>query len=233
MFYFDPMYFIFALPALILGLWAQFKVKSAFSRYSKVRTSNGMTGGEVARRILDSFGLREIQVQETQGFLTDNYDPGKKTLNLSPQIYRSNSVAAAGVAAHETGHALQDAQGYAMLKLRTSLVPGVQIGSWLGPIIFMVGLFTTRIFGTTLAWVGVMLFAATAVFAILTLPVEFDASRRAKEILLTHGIVYQGEMAGVNSVLDAAALTYVAGAIQAVSTVLYYVFLLTGFRRRS
>jgi len=164
--------------------------------------------------------------------LTDNYDPGKKTLNLSPQIYRSNSVAAAGVAAHETGHALQHAQGYAMLKLRTSLVPGVQIGSWLGPIIFMVGLFTTRIFGTTLAWVGVVLFAATAVFAIVTLPVEFDASRRAKEILFTHGMVYQGEMAGVNSVLDAAALTYVAGAIQAVSTVLYYVFLLTGFRRR-
>jgi hypothetical protein len=119
-----------------------------------------------------------------------------------------------------------------MLKLRTSLVPGVQIGSWLGPIIFMVGLFTTRIFGTTLAWVGVVLFAATAVFAIVTLPVEFDASRRAKEILFTHGMVYQGEMAGVNSVLDAAALTYVAGAIQAVSTVLYYVFLLTGFRRR-
>jgi hypothetical protein len=149
---------------------------------------------------------------------------------LSPEVYRSNSLAASGIAAHEAGHALQHKEGYAMLQLRSAMVPGVQIGSWLGPIIFMVGLFMTSTFGTTLAWVGLGLFAATAVFSLITLPVEFDASKRAKAWLSDVGIVYQDEMRGVSSVLDAAALTYVAAAIQAISTVLYYAFLLMGRR---
>ncbi|MEJ5202432.1 MAG: zinc metallopeptidase, partial [Anaerolineales bacterium] len=143
---------------------------------------------------------------------------------------RSNSLAAAGIAAHEAGHALQDGVGYTPLKLRTAMVPTVQIGSWLGPIIFMIGLFIASSFGTQLAWFGLLLFSLTALFAIVTLPVELDASRRAKAWLTTSGVVYSQEISGVNSVLDAAALTYVAAAIQAISTVLYYAFLLLGRR---
>jgi uncharacterized protein len=227
------LYFLFSLPALLLGLWAQYKVKGAFNKYSKVRTYVGLTGAEVARRILDMNGLTNVSVEETGGMLSDHYDPGKKVLRLSAEVYRSNSVAANGIAAHETGHALQDQQHYAMLNLRSAIVPGVQIGSWLGPIIFMIGLFIQSSFGTQMAYVGLILFALTAVFSLITLPVEFDASRRAKEILSTSGIIYNQEMQGVNAVLDAAALTYVAAAIQAISTVLYYAFLLMGRSSRN
>jgi Zn-dependent membrane protease YugP len=230
--FFDPLYFVFALPALLLGLWAQMRVKSALNRFSRQRTANGMTGAEIARRVLDSNGLQNVRIEQSRGFLSDHYDPAAKVLRLSPEVYGSSSVAAAGVAAHESGHAIQDASGYTPLAIRSFLVPGVQIGSWLGPILFMVGMFTTRFFGTGLAWAGLLLFAATAVFAVVTLPVEFDASRRAKQLLSEHGLVYASELDGVNKVLDAAALTYVAAAFQAVSTVLYYLFLLTGNRRR-
>lgn len=225
------LYLLFSLPALLLGLWAQFKVKSAFNKYSRVRTYLGLTGAEIARRILDQNGLRDVRVEETHGFLSDHYDPRARTLRLSPDVFRSNSVAAAGIAAHEAGHALQHSEGYAPLNLRSAMVPTVQIGSWLGPVIFMVGLIMSSAAGTTIAWVGLGLFAATAVFALITLPVEFDASRRAKAWLATSGVVYQQELQGVDRVLDAAALTYVAAAIQAISTVLYYAFLLTGRSR--
>jgi uncharacterized protein len=224
-------YFLFSLPALLLGLWAQIKVKSAFSKYSKVRSAIGMTGEQIARRFLDSNGLNSVNIEETSGFLSDNYDPRSKVLRLSPDVFRSNSVAAAGVAAHEAGHALQDAQGYTPLAVRSAMVPAVQIGSWLGPIIFMVGLFLSSQTGTTIAWIGLGLFAATAVFALVTLPVEINASNRAKAWLSTSGVLYNTDMQGINSVLDAAALTYVAAAVQAISTMLYYVFLLTGRRR--
>ncbi|BBB48451.1 zinc metallopeptidase [Pelolinea submarina] len=224
------LYILISLPALILGLYAQAKVKGAFNKYSKVRTSNGMTGAEVARAVLDAKGLRDVQIQQVRGNLSDNYDPRTKVLNLSQSVYATPSVAAAGVAAHEAGHALQHADGYGPLKLRSLMVPSVQLGSWLGPIIFMVGWFFNS---SNLALVGLILFAATALFALVTIPVEVDASRRAKEMLSTSGIVYQSEMAGVNSVLDAAALTYVAGAVQALSTLLYYVMLFSGGRRRN
>lgn len=226
------LYLLFSLPALLLGFWAQYKVKSAFAKYSKVRTYVGLTGAEVARRILDINGLNDVQVEQTNGFLSDHYDPGKRVLRLSSEVYAGNSVAANGIAAHESGHAIQHRDGYAMLALRSTLVPTVQIGSWLGPIIFMVGLFMAGTFGTGMAWVGLGLFGLTAIFSLVTLPVEFDASRRAKEILATSGMIYNQEMDGVNRVLDAAALTYVAAAIQAISTVLYYAFLLTGNSRR-
>ena len=229
--FFDPMYLVFALPALLLGFWAQWKVQSAFREFSRQRTYTGLSGAEVARRVLDFNGLHNVRVELSQGFLSDHYDPRQKVLHLSQNVYNSSSVAAAGVAAHESGHAIQDKEGYMALQARSAMVPTVQIGSWLGPIIFMVGLFTVRLFGTTLAWVGLILFAVTAIFAILTLPVEFDASKRAKASLVQQGIVNQQEMKGVNSVLDAAALTYVAGAAQAVSTLLYYAFLLTGISR--
>jgi len=226
--FFDPMYFVFALPALILGLWAQFKVQSAFKRYSQVRSMVGMTGAEVARRMLDTNGLYNVQVEMVQGFLSDHYDPAHRTLRLSPDVYRSNSIAAAGIAAHEAGHALQHQDAYLPMQIRTAIVPTVQIGSWLGPIIFLVGFFFQW---TQLAWVGLILFAATAAFAIITLPVEFNASRRAKAWLTESGVLYNNEIGGINAVLDAAALTYVAAAAQAVSTVLYYLFLLQGRNR--
>ena len=227
------LYLLFSLPALLLGFWAQMRVRSAFNKYSRVRTANGMSGAEVARRILNANGLHNVQIEQVGGVLSDHYDPRHRVLRLSPGVYQGNSVAAAGVAAHEAGHALQHQSGYAPLTLRSAIVPVVQFGSWLGPIIFIVGLLTINIFGETLAWIGLALFAATAVFAIVTLPVEFNASARAKSWLQDTGVVYQSELRGVNAVLDAAALTYVAAAVQAVSTMLYYLFLLMGASRRS
>ena len=224
-------YLLFSLPALLLGLWAQMKVKSAFAKYSKVRSYIGLSGADVARRMLDQNGLQAVQIEETKGYLSDHYDPRSRVLRLSPEVYRSNSIAATGVAAHEAGHALQHQSGYLPLQLRSIMVPTVQLGSWLGPIIFMIGLFLSSSIGTNVAWFGLILFSATAVFAFVTLPVEFNATNRAKAWLTTSGVVSSTDSQGVNSVLDAAALTYVAGAIQALSTILYYVFLLTGRRR--
>ncbi len=221
-------YLLFSLPALLLGFWAQFKVQSAFNEYSKKRNASGMTGAEIARRILNMNGLTDVRVEAVNGFLSDHYDPVARVLRLSPEVYHSNSIAAAGIAAHEAGHAIQHSEGYFPLQIRSAIVPTVQIGSWLGPIIFMLGFF---FMGNTVAWIGLGLFAATAVFALITLPVEFDASRRAKAVLANGGMLYYGEMEGVNKVLDAAALTYVAAAVQAISTVLYYVFLLSGRQR--
>lgn len=229
--WFDPMYIVISLPALILGLWAQWKVTSAFRRYSQERTRSGLTGAEVARRVLNFNGLHHVRVEPVQGFLSDHYDPREKVLRLSPEVYNSPSTAAAGIAAHEAGHAIQDGQGYAALRLRSLMVPAVSIGSWIGPIVFILGILMLPVVGTSLAWLGVLLFAGTAIFAIVTLPVEFDASRRAKLALATQSIILPQEMGGVNKVLDAAALTYVAGAMQAISTLLYYVFLLTGLRQ--
>jgi len=222
------LYLLFSLPALLLGFWAQIKVKGAIQKYSKIRTLTGYSGADVARRMLDSSGLRDVKIEETRGLLSDHYDPRSKTLRLSPENFRGNSVAAAGIAAHESGHALQHQENYFPLTIRSAMVPSVQIGSWLGPIIFIAGLLLNWI---NLAWVGIFLFGASALFALVTLPVEFNASNRAKAWLSTSGMIYQDESIGVKKVLDAAALTYVAAAIQAISTLLYYVFLLSGSRR--
>ena len=224
-------YLICSLPALLLGLWAQAKVRSAFNKYSRIRNYSGMTGEQVARRMLTSGGADDVRIEMTGGMLSDHYDPGKRVLRLSRDIYSSPSLAAAGVAAHEAGHALQHQQGYFMLFVRTAMVPTVQIGSWLGPIIFMIGLFMTSTFGTTLSWIGLGLFALTAMFALVTLPVEFNATNRAKAWLSESGVIHSQEMKGINSVLDAAALTYVAAATQAITTILYYAFMLLGRRR--
>jgi uncharacterized protein len=192
-----------------------------------VRTGRGIAGAQAARLVLDANGLHHVNVEQVQGFLSDHYDPRAKTLRLSPQVYQSNSLAAVGVAAHEAGHAIQDQQNYGPLALRSAMVPSVQIGSWLGPIVFFVGLFMAV---EPLAWIGLLLFGATALFALVTLPVEFDASKRAREILVSNGVVAPQELKGVNAVLDAAALTYVAAALQAVTTLLYYAFILMGRR---
>ncbi len=223
-------YLLFSLPALLLGLYAQAKVKSAFNKYSRVRNYTGLTGAQVARRVLDSNGLQNVRVESTNGMLSDHYDPQSKVLKLSQDVYATPSIAAAGVAAHEAGHAIQDAENYFPLQIRSTLVPTVQLGSWLGPIIFMVGLVMSSTMGEKIAIFGLILFALTALFAIITLPVEFDATRRAKLALETSGYIGLEQMTGIHSVLDAAALTYVAAAAQAVSTILYYVFLLLGRR---
>ena len=227
MFFFDSMYFLFSLPALLLALFAQARVKANFAKFSKVPTMRGVTGAQVARSLLDSNGLQQVRVERAKGFLSDHYDPRTKVLRLSPAVHDGPTVAAAGIAAHEMGHALQDAKNYAPLGLRSAMVPSVRLGSWAGPILFFIGYLINF---TGLIWVGLVLFAATVVFAIVTLPVEFDASRRAKQLLVNQGILASQEMVGVNKVLNAAALTYVAGALQAISTLLYYAFILMGRR---
>lgn len=230
MFYFDPLYLIFAVPPLLLGMWAQFRVKSAFKKYSEVQTSTGISGAEAARRILDRSDLRNVAVEQVSGMLSDHYDPSSKTLRLSDGVYGVPSIAAVGVAAHEAGHALQDKTSYTPLQFRSMMVPAVSIGSRIGPLVFMAGLIMAGTLGSTLAWVGLLLFAGTALFALVTLPVEFDASRRAKEILVSQGILTRQEMEGVNAVLDAAALTYVAAAVQSVMQLVYFLTLMN--RRR-
>lgn len=236
--FYNPLFYLFALPGLLLGLWAQARVKSAFKKYSQVRTDRGLTGAQIARTLLDSQGLQDVLIEESRGgTLSDHYDPRSKTLRLSPEVYRVPSVAAAGVAAHEMGHALQDARGYAPLQLRSALVPAASFGSSLAPLIFFVGLimqtFGIPTLGNSIAWVGVILFGAAVVFTLITLPVEFDASKRAKELLKTQGVLIgNNESKGVDKVLDAAALTYVAAAVAAVGQLLYYVFILMGAGRR-
>ncbi len=230
MWFFDPAYLLFAIPSLLLGLWAQFRVQSAFRQYSKVRTGSGLTGAQAARAILDTNGLQSVVVERVGGTLTDHYDPRGKVLRLSESVYATPSVAAVGVAAHEAGHALQDQQHYGPLRLRSAIVPAVNIGSWLGPIIFMVGFFMSGATGNTIALIGLLFFAMTAVFALVTLPVEFDASKRAKQQLASAGLLSPQEIGGVDKVLDAAALTYVAAAVQAIMTVLYYVSLMSRSR---
>lgn len=234
--FFSPLFLVFALPGLLLGLWAQSRVKSNFNKYAKVRTMRNVTGAQVARDLLDAQGLYDVTIEETQGTLTDHYDPRSRILRLSPEVYRTPSVAAAGIAAHEMGHALQHAKGYAPLQLRSTLVPATQFGSSLAPMIFFGGFMLQWLGAGTLgyyiAWAGVALFALAVIFTLVTLPVEFDASRRAKALLQSHGIVVGSEMAGVNKVLDAAAWTYVAAAVAAVGQLLYYVMLLSGGGRR-
>ena len=225
----DPLYFVFALPALLLALYAHFKVQTAYSKYSRVRNRLGVDGVRAAEMLLRHNGLYHVNIEGVPGQLTDHYDPRSKTLRLSASVARVPSVAALGIVAHEVGHAVQDAHNYAPLKLRSGLVPMVNIGSWLGPILFFLGWFLNAF---NLAALGVILFSLGAVFALLTLPVELDASRRALKMLQETGLVTGEDLKAVKSVLSAAALTYVAAVAQALSTLLYYVFLLMGMRRR-
>jgi hypothetical protein len=235
MFFYDPTFLCFIIPAIVLGLVAQAMVKSKFNKYSKVRTARGLTGAQVAREILDSNGLYDVTVEETQGFLSDHYDPRSRTLRLSPDVARSPSVAAVGVAAHEAGHALQHAKGYAPLQLRSFMVPAVQFGTWLGPLIIISGILLEAFFrasglGMTLAWLGVGLYALVALFSVITLPVELNASSRAKKLLYQYNIVDKRELDGVNSVLGAAAWTYVVAAIAALLELARWIFILTARR---
>ncbi len=233
---FDPIYYLFALPALILGMIAQARVRSAYTKYSKVRNLRNISGQEAAQVLLRTAGLESaglgdqqqgVGVALTSGTLSDNYNPRDKKLYLSRDVAQVPSVASLGIVAHEIGHAMQDSQGYVPLKLRSAIVPAVKVGSWLGPLLFIVGMLFAS---SNLSLVGLVLFSLTLVFALVTLPVEFDASRRAMVLLQQSGLTTVEEQAQVKKVLSAAAMTYVAAAVQALSTLLYYMTLLN--RRR-
>jgi Zn-dependent membrane protease YugP len=220
-FYFDPLYFVFAVPPLLLAMWAQWKVQSTFAKYARVPTRSGVNGIQTAQVLINRNGL-SVGVTSVPGHLTDHYDPRSKTVALS-QSSQQNSIASVAVVAHELGHALQDKENYGPLKLRGAIVPAVQLGGWVGPILFILGLMLAS---EPLMWVGVIGFGLAALFAIVTLPVEFDASRRALAMLQTNYLLTDQELRGAKQVLDAAALTYVAAAAQALTTLLYYITLM-------
>jgi Zn-dependent membrane protease YugP len=216
----DPMYFLFIAPALILGLWAQYRIRSTYSAAGKVPAS--LSGAAAARHILDSAGLENVAIEQIPGHLSDHYDPRDKVLRLSPEVYQSRSLAAVGIAAHEAGHALQDADQYAPLVVRNAAVPVAGFGSNAGLLLLILGLIMNV---QPIIWFGIALFAAVVVFQLVNLPVEFNASNRAKALLVSHGIVHEQEMPYVNKVLNAAALTYVAATLQAILTLVYYIML--------
>jgi len=222
-FFFDPYYMIAIAPAVLLAMWAQWRVQSAFAAASHEPAP--LSGAAAARHILDSAGATDVEVEQVPGQLTDHYDPQAKVLRLSQQVYGSRSLAAVGIAAHEAGHALQDHQGYSMMSLRNAAVGVANVGSSFGLVVFMVGL---AIALKPVAWLGIALFGATVFFQLVNLPVEIDASNRAKAQLVGLGIVPADSMASVNSVLNAAAWTYVAATLQSVLTLLYYASYLTG-----
>jgi Zn-dependent membrane protease YugP len=227
--YFDYRYLLFSLPAILLALFAQWRVRSTFRKYSRVRNMRAMPGLEAAQRLLRANGLSHVDVQGARRMLGDHYDPSKKVLRLSRDVARKPSVAALGVVAHEVGHALQDQTDYFPLRVRSGLVPMVNLGSWLGMILFFAGILLQF---SNLVWVGIIFFSGSVVFALVTLPVERDASRRALQILKAEGLVGTTDIQGVQSVLSAASLTYVAALAQAVSQLLYFVLLATGMSRR-
>ena len=218
--YFDPMYFLFVGPAILLSLWASFKTKSAFNKYSKVATRSGLTGAQAAQRLLDTAGITDVEIVPTRGTLSDHYNPVTKKLALSEPVYASNSVAAVGVACHEAGHAIQHAKAYKPLWLRSTLVPTASIGSRFSMIAIIAGIFLGM---QGLITIGIVLFSAVVLFQLLTLPVEFDASARAKKLAPAMGILSTpAEQQGVDKVLNAAALTYVAAALTSIMQLLYF-----------
>ena len=220
MMYFDPVYLMFAIPGLLLGLWAQFKLHSTYGKYSQVPTDSGLTGAKAARRILDQAGLQDVPVAEVPGRLSDHYDPARRALFLSPDNFSGSSVAAVGVAAHEAGHALQHQAAYGLFNLRMQLVPVTQFASYAYAGIFLLG-FIFKVFFAKLILLAVAMFSILTLFQLVTLPVEYDASRRAREQLFRLGLVHEGERAGISQVLNAAALTYVAALVSSVLELLY------------
>jgi Zn-dependent membrane protease YugP len=223
---------IFMLPAIFLMMLAQWYVSSAYKKWSQVPTMNRLTGAQAAQRLISAGGLYGVQIEGVAGNLTDHYDPRSKVLRLSQGVYAGQSVAAMAIAAHELGHAMQDNEGYLPLRLRAAMVPAVNIGSYLGWILIFIGILLRF---TELSWLGILIFSGGALFSLATLPVELNASARAKRLLVDSGlIVGEDEQRGVNRVLNAAAMTYVAGLITAVMQLLYWVTLVMGMggRRR-
>lgn len=218
---FDPLYFIFAIPGMIIGIWAQIKLSSAYGKYSQVDVESGLTGAEAARRILNQAGLTDMPVEEVPGRLSDHYDPTKRALFLSTDNFHGRTIAAVGVAAHEAGHALQHQSAYGLFNARMALVPAMQFASfaWMGVVILGLVLHILPHMLT----IAIVIFAVMTLFQLVTLPVEYDASRRAKEQLFRLGLVREDERAGVSRVLDAAALTYVAALVSTVMQLLYFI----------
>ncbi|MEX0677354.1 MAG: zinc metallopeptidase [Pirellulales bacterium] len=226
MFYFDPVYLVFLAPGLLLALWAQMRVRTTYAQAQAQPAP--LSGAAAARHILDSAGLQNVEIEQIPGKLSDHYDPRAKVLRLSPEVYQGRTLAAVGIAAHESGHALQDAHAYAPLHIRNAAVPAASFGSGIG--IWMVVLGYIFHFGLV-AWIGLGLFACVVFFQLVNLPVEFNASSRAKAQLISLGIVPPDEMTYVNQVLNAAAWTYVAATLQSIMILLYYLVLLSGGRR--
>jgi Zn-dependent membrane protease YugP len=218
MFFFDPLYFLFIAPALLLALWAQLRVKMAFASAQQMPAS--LSGAAAARHVLDSAGLTGVAIEMIPGHLSDHYDPRQKVLRLSPEVYQSRSLAAVGIAAHEAGHAIQDAHAYAPLVVRNAAVPMAGFGSSAFFILLILGL---ALQVPWLVWAGIIAFSAIVFFQVVNLPVEFNASARAKAQLVELGIVPSDQMVYVNRVLNAAAMTYVAATLQAILTLLYYI----------
>ncbi len=215
----DPLYIIMIVPALLLSIYAQIKVKSSYSRYSKIPTSTGISGAHAARMILDAEGITDVDIEVSRGFLTDHYDPRVKVLRLSERVYRDRSLASVGIAAHEVGHAIQHARGYMPLRARSALVPVSMLGSNLAwPLLIIGFIFMSK----TLITAGILFFSLAVLFQIVTLPVEFNASSRALRALPATGILSVQETTGVRHILSAAAMTYVAAAAAAVLQLLYF-----------
>jgi Zn-dependent membrane protease YugP len=219
--FFDPLYLVFAIPGLLLALYASFKTKLTFKKYSQIASSTGITGAQAAKRLLKDAGVDNIDIEEVSGFLSDHYDPLAKKLRLSPDVYRSNSLAAIGVACHEAGHAIQHKEGYSWVYLRTAMVPATNISTWLSYIVITLGFIMSS---SGFILLGAVIFSAAVVFSIVTLPVEWDASHRAKKLMLHAGIVSDREAIAAGNVLDAAFLTYVAAAVSSMLTLAYYLF---------
>ncbi len=229
MLWFDPLYFLFAVPGLLIGIWAQIKLRHAYGKYSQVPVESGMTGAEAAREILDQAGLHDMPVEEIPGRLSDHYDPTKRALFLSSDNFHGRTVAAVGVAAHEAGHALQHQAAYGLFNMRMALVPITQFASSAYMAIFFIGIIFHML--NIILPIIIVIFTVITLFQLVTLPVEYDASRRAKEQLFRLGLVHEDERTGVSKVLDAAALTYVAALISSAMTLLYYILLARGGRR--
>lgn len=225
MFFFDPLYFLIIGPGILLSIWASIKVKSTFAKYSEVAIASGMSGAEVAEELLRRRNIRGVRVEPHEGWLSDHYDPRDRVVRLSPDVYYGRSVSAVGVAAHETGHAIQHAERYAPMALRQNLVWAANLGSTLSFIAIIAGAILAF---KGLIWLGIILFSAMVLFQLVTLPVEFNASSRAKRHLVEERIVTAGEGGHVAAVLNAAAMTYVAALITSILTLVYYLIRFAG-----
>jgi Zn-dependent membrane protease YugP len=225
--WFDPMYFLLLAPAMLLAMWAQWRVQSAYHEASRIPASSGYSGAETAAALLQTGGAGDVRIEPVEGVLSDHYVPGEKVLRLSPDVYAGRSLAALGIAAHETGHAYQDARRYPLLVVRNAIVPLAGIGSSLSWIIIVAGLVLSSLepaLGRVVVLLGIAAFSLTVVFQLVNLPVEFDASRRARIALVDNGLVTAEEDRVVKRVLDAAALTYVAATLSSILTLLYFLF---------
>ncbi len=231
-YFFDPMWFVFIGPAILLALWAEVKVKSAYARASRQPASSGLTGAAAAQRILNAYGITDVAIEPVRSFLGDHYDPRHKVLRLSPDVYHGRTLASVGIAAHEVGHAIQDAHAYAPLAIRNGLVPTASIGTQFSFALVFVGLLLQGFMGVGhwIAVVGLGLFGTVVLFQLVNLPVEFNASSRARGLLVSQGIIVPAEERLVGKVLSAAAMTYVAATIMAIMQMLYFAWIIFGRR---